>query len=283
MPQAVVIFTGIVVFAQMLDIGLRHKPGSLRGLLADPGLLLRALCSVLVVVPLVVAALIWLLPLPPEVAMGLALLAAAPGAPLTTRRSEAAGADRAFTSALQLVLAAGAALSLPLVLWLMDGLLELAPGPFSPAKVAGQVAMVTFLPLALGWGIARFAPSGLKGYTAHLSTAARLLFFAFLLAVVLAVALMAELRQQLLIGAAGWAAVILMAGGALAAGHLLGGPQVARRAGLAIASVARNLGLALYLAESSPETLVAVPTILTYALLAILLAMPYSRWVRARV
>ncbi|MCT8162127.1 hypothetical protein [Pseudoruegeria sp. SHC-113] len=283
MPQAVVIFTGIVVFAQMLDVGLRYAPGSLRGLLAEPALLLRALCSVLVVVPLVVAALIWLLPLPPEVAMGLALLAAAPGAPLTTRRSEAAGADRAFTSALQLVLAAGAALSFPLVLWLMDGLLELAPGPFSPAKVAGQVAMVTFLPLALGWGIARVTPSGLKSYTAHLSTVARLLFFAFLLAVVLAVALMAELRQQLLIGAAGWAAVILMAGGALAAGHLLGGPQVARRAGLAIASVARNLGLSLYLAESSPETLVAVPTILTYALLAILLAMPYSRWVRARV
>lgn len=62
-----------------------------------------------------------------------------------------------------------------------------------------------------------------------------------------------------------------------------GGPRCDRRAGLAIATVARNLGLAVYVAESSESTVVAIPTILAFALLAILLAIPCSRWMKGRL
>lgn len=113
MPDAVLLFTGLVVFAQMVDIGLRQGPGDLARLFRQPGLLLRSLASLLLVVPLAVFVLIATLPLPPEVALELVLLAAAPGAPLTTRRSRMAGADEGFVSALQLTLAALAMVFMP--------------------------------------------------------------------------------------------------------------------------------------------------------------------------
>ena len=282
MPDVVLLFTGIVVFAQMFDIGLRQHPGDLLRLYRQRGLFARSLASVMVLVPLAVLVLIAVLPVPTEVALGLVLLAASPGAPLTTRRSEGAGADPGYVPALQLTLAALAVVFMPAVIATFDLLFEESLPSISPGKVAGQIALVTFVPVTLGLLFARFAPGVLRRHAALLSPAAKLLFVTFMLAVLLALALVPDLRAQILIGWVGAAAALALAAVALASGHALGGPRDDRRAGLAIATVARNLGLALYVAESSPVTAVAIPTILTYALLAILLAMPYSRWIKRR-
>ena len=282
MPDAVLLFTGLVVFAQMFDIGLRYQPGSGAALLRDRALALRSLASALVLVPLGAFLLVATLPVPSEVGMGLVILAAAPGAPLTTRRAEAAGADRDYVSALQLMLAALAVVHMPLVIAAFEALLDLSPLPVAPVKIARQVAVVTFLPLVLGWLFARTAPGVLRRRAGLLSRASKLLFVLFLVAVVLALGFLPDLRGQILIGWIGAGAVIALAALSLAGGHALGGPRLDRRAGLAIATVARNLGLALYVAESAETTIVAIPTILAYALLAILLAMPYSRWTKGR-
>lgn len=283
MPDAFLVFIGIVVFAQMFDVGLRARPGGAAALGRDPWLLLQSLAAVLVAVPLAVFVLVALIPLPQEVALGLVILAAAPGAPLTTRRAEAAGADRDYVAALQAVLATLAAVHMPLVLAAFDEVSTLSIPPIAPEKIAGQVAIVTFLPLALGWLFARAAPEVLRRRAGLLSQFSRLLFFALLLVVVLALAFVPDLREKLMIGWAGAGAVVLLAALALAAGHALGGPRGDRRAGLAVATVARNLGLALYVAERTPQMDAAIPTILTYGLLAMLLAMPYARWIKGRL
>ncbi|SDK25406.1 bile acid:sodium symporter family protein [Aliiruegeria lutimaris] len=283
MPEAIVIFTGIVVFAQMFDIGLRLERGGAAEFLRDPGLVARSLTAALLVVPLAVSVLIALFPLPPEVAIGLVILAAAPGAPLTTRRSEAAGGDRHFVSALQAILAALAMVYMPLVFATFQQMGALDLPSVGPGKIARQVAAVTFLPLTLGWLFARAAPGCLRRQATLLSKVSKLLFVAFLFAIVLALAFVPDLRGKLMIGWTGVSVIVALAALALASGHALGGPRGDRRAGLAIATVARNLGLALYVAESTPGTLLAIPTILSYALLAILLAMPYSRWTKRRL
>lgn len=283
MPDAIVIFTGIVVFAQMFDVGLRIERGGVAAFLQDPGLMVRSLTATLLVVPLAVFVLIALIPLPQEVVVGLVILAAAPGAPMTTRRSEAAGADRHFVSALQAILAALAMVSMPLVFAAFEEMMALDVPSVDSEKIARQVALVTFLPLALGWLFAHTAPEVLQRRAVLLSWVSKLLFLAFLLVVALAVAFVPELRAKLMIGWAGAGAIVALAALALAGGHALGGPRRDRRSGLAIATVARNLGLALYVAESTPRTTEAIPTILTYALLAILFAMPYSRWMKRRL
>jgi BASS family bile acid:Na+ symporter len=45
---------------------------------------------------------------------------------------------------------------------------------------------------------------------------------------------------------------------------------------LAIASVARNIGLALFIAEQSEATLAAIPSILPFAVIGVGLALPLS-------
>jgi BASS family bile acid:Na+ symporter len=282
MPDAVLLFTGVVVFAQMFDIGLRQGPGDLARLFGQPELLLRSVASVLVVVPLAAFVLVATLPVPPEVALGLVLLAAAPGAPLTTRRSQMAGADQGYVSALQLTLAALAVVFMPSAIAAFGTVLDPSVPIPAPGKVARQIALVTILPVTLGWLFARFAPGVLRRRAPLVSRAAKLLFVAFALIVVLSLTFLPDLRASILIGWPGTVAVAGMAGVGLAAGHLLGGPHAAKRGDLATASVARNLGLALFIAESAPETVDAIPTILTYAVLGILLAVPYSLWIKGR-
>ena len=282
MPDAILLFTGVVVFAQMFDIGLRQGPGDLARLFGRPGLLLRSLLSVLVIVPLAAFVLVATLPVPREVALGIVLLAAAPGAPLTTRRSQMAGADDGYVTALQLTLAALAVVFMPAAVAAFGPVLDPSVPTPAPGQVARQIAVVTILPVTLGWLFARFAPGILRRRAPLLSRAAKVLFLAFALVVVLALAFVPDLRASILIGWAGAGALAAMAAVGIAAGHLLGGPGAERRGGLATASVARNLGLALYVAESAPETVDAIPTILTYALIGILLAVPYALWIKGR-
>jgi len=72
--------------------------------------------------------------------------------------------------------------------------------------------------------------------------------------------------------------IIVMVASSLAIGHLLGGPSREHRSALAIASIARNVGLALFIAQLSDYGQNFIPTLLTYMILGGLLAVPYSLW-----
>lgn len=276
MPEAVVLFTGVVVFAQMYGLGTRQSPGTFRRLFAQPALVFRALFSVLVVVPLVAFLLVLALPLPIYVAVGLAILASSPGAPLTTRRSEAAAADFEFVSALQLLLAMAAIVFTPISLSIFAHALEKGAASTSPLTVAVQVGTVTFLPASLGWLSALAAPRLRQRHNRIVAIASRSLYLLFLLVLLLALALVPDLRGSLAIGWLGALAIVALCVAALAGGYVLGGPRRNTRAGLAIASVARNIGLAIYIAEQSDATLTAIPTILLFAVVGVCLALPAS-------
>ncbi len=69
----------------------------------------------------------------------------------------------------------------------------------------------------------------------------------------------------------------------LAIGHALGGPRPDRRAGLAVTCVARNSGLALFIAGSSEGGQRVLPGLLIWILLGAASAMPYSLWMKRRV
>ncbi len=102
--EPLLIFTSITVFMLMFKIGINRSPSELLSLWQHPGRVAGSLLAVLVMVPAVFLAVVWLFALPTEAAVALALLAAAPGAPLTTKRSEIAAADPEYVSSLQLSL-----------------------------------------------------------------------------------------------------------------------------------------------------------------------------------
>jgi BASS family bile acid:Na+ symporter len=119
-------FVTVTIFSLMLAIGLNRSFQQLTSLFRKPELLLRSLLAVIVLVPLVVGLLLWVLDLSPAVATGLAVLAAAPGAPLTTKRTEMAGGEPTYSASLQLTLALLAVVVTPLILAIFDALFKLA-------------------------------------------------------------------------------------------------------------------------------------------------------------
>jgi bile acid:Na+ symporter, BASS family len=271
-------FVSLTIFTLMLSLGVNHSFEQLISLWRRPGLLLRSLVAVVFLVPMVVLLLLWVFDLPPAVATGLAVLAATPGAPLTYKRSQMAGGDLTYTASLQLTLAVLAVGITPVILALFRALFELLIGEVTLFQVARQVAQVTFLPVMIGLSLQQFAPRLAAVLRKPVLVLANILFILLLLMLVLLLALVPELRAMLKVGGLSTVAILLMVVVSLAIGHLLGGPRRDQRATLATACIARNVGLALFIAGLSDYGQQVIPTLLTYMILGGLLAVPYAVW-----
>ena len=112
---------------------------------------------------------------------------------------------------------------------------------------------------------------------------ANILFIVLLLILVLLLALVPKLRALLNVGGPAMVAIMLMVAASLAIGHLLGGPRRDQRSALATACIARNIGLALFIAELSDYGEHFIPTLLTYMILGGLLAVPYAIWSKRQI
>jgi BASS family bile acid:Na+ symporter len=148
----------------------------------------------------------------------------------------------------------------------------------TPFEVARQVGQVTFLPVIIGLLIQHFWP-GIAGRIARpVQVIANGLFILLFFLVIVLLVVAPDLRAMLWLGGLPTVVITIMVGTSLAIGHLLSGPPQERRSVLAIASIARNVGLALFIANLSDYGQLFIPTLLTYMLLGALLAVPYSVW-----
>jgi BASS family bile acid:Na+ symporter len=276
-------FISVTIFSLMLAIGVNHSFRQVTYLASQPGLLVRSLLSVIVVVPGIVGVLLWAFPLPPAVATGLAVLAAAPGAPLTTKRVELAGGELPYAVNLQLTLALLAVVVTPLILSVYFSIFELVIEKVSLLDVARQIGRVTFLPVIAGFLVRRFLPGVAARIGSPLRVLANILLIILVLMLAVLLAIAPDLRAMLNPGGPAVTAIVLMVVFSLAAGHFLGGPTQEKRAVLAVASIARNVGLALFIAGLSDYGQKFVPTLLTYMILGGLLAVPYAVWSKRRV
>jgi bile acid:Na+ symporter, BASS family len=276
-------FVSLTIFSLMLALGLNNSFAQMTSIWRQPGLLLRSLLAVVILVPAVVILLLRMFALPPAVATGLAVLAAAPGAPLTSQRSQMAGGDPAYSASLQLTLALLAPLITPLVLAVFCALFGLLIQGVALIQVARQVAQVTFLPVAIGLLLQQFASELVQVLRKPALVLAKILFVLLLLVLVVLLLFTTQLRAMLAVG--GWpiVAILLMVIVSLAIGHLLGGPRREQRSALATACIARNFGLALFIAELSEQGQQFVPTLFAYLILGGLLAVPYAVWRRRAV
>jgi bile acid:Na+ symporter, BASS family len=276
-------FVSLTVFVLMLALGVNHSFEQLTSLWRRPGLLLRSLLAVVLLVPMIVAILLWVFDLPPAVATGLAVLAAAPGAPLTYKRSQMAGGDPTYTGSLQLTLALLAVGITPVILALFASLFGLVLKGVTLFQVARQVAQVTFLPVIIGLAIQHFSPRLAEVLRKPVSILANILFLLLLLILVLLLAFAPELRAMLNLGALPAVVILLMVTISLVIGQLLGGPRREQRSALATACIARNVGLALFIAELGDYGQHSIPTLLTYMILGGLFALPYAVWSRCQL
>ncbi|ACB50917.1 putative sodium dependent transporter [Crocosphaera subtropica ATCC 51142] len=266
------IFVKVTLFTLMLAIGVNFSKEKLIFLWRDPNKLLRSLLAVIVLVPLIVILLLWVLKLPPESATVLALLAASPGAPLTTKRSEMAGVSTPYSTSLQLTLAILAVIITPLTLSLFDTIFDL-PIKVKAIEVAKQVIQVQFLPIGLGVFLKKIKPQWAETIGKPLSLLANILFILMVL-IILPIAISLILKLDIL----SIIAISITAIVALSIGHFLGGTEVEERSGLAIASVARNIGLVLFILLINGVAKPFIPALVAYAILGAIAAFPYSFW-----
>jgi BASS family bile acid:Na+ symporter len=279
--QVVQTLAALTIFFLMLTLGVQTPPGNLASLWQQPGLLGRSLLSALVLFPLGAAVIGYLFlhnasGIRP-IALGLVVLAAAPGAPLLTRRAAMAGGNVAIATSLQVTLATLAVVTTPLTLYLFTVAFARVDASSDFLAIAKQVLTVQLLPLGLGLLIRRLGGAMAAEIGELLTTIANTLFLVlliFLLGISIVVVPTVYWRGLIVIP------VIVVFG--LVCGHLLGGPDLSTRSAIATGSIARNAGLALFLvaANGAPQ---AIPTIIAYMIVGSITALPYNIWVKRRM
>ncbi|MGA8051871.1 MAG: hypothetical protein WCA09_16950 [Burkholderiales bacterium] len=263
------------VFTIMFDIGLAIVPGEFRWVWQRPGLMAKALFSILVAVPALALVVARVLQVPRAAEVGIMLMAIAPGAPVALRRSLGAGAHRSFAPALQVTIAVLAVVSMPLSIAVLDEFYG-ATATIAPWPLAKQVFTVQLLPIGFGM-LARqlFGPARAEWLAPRLARIGTGLLVAVVLLILIEIwgsIIAAGLRVAL--------AIVLVTAVSLAVGDRLGGPDAATRTATAICSAARNGGLALLVAALNNAPPAIKGTVLAYVVISAFTLFPYLIWRR---
>ena len=236
---------GLTVMGIMFSLGLNLHFREIFELWRKPGLLAKSILAVVIIVPLLSLAAILVFDLPPMVNIAIMIMAVVPGAPLATRRATGAGGELKYSAALQFTVNIIAIITVPLFLYVLSTLF--VPNAYvAPMVVARQVAMAQFVPLILGILIGTFWPAFADRFSGVIDKTS----FIALAVLVVIVGLGAWREFFDILAAMGWLSfvamfvVILIS---LLLGHLLGGPERENRITLAVVTIVRNAGLAIFL------------------------------------
>lgn len=147
----------------MIGMGMVTRPGDFVELVREPKPMITGLLYQLVGIPLITAALVYLIRLPPEVVVGLILIAAMPGGALSNIYTHLGKGNVALSVALTGVMTLLALVTAPLIM-------RMFAGDFLPPEIAMPVGVIMreiflflLLPLTFGMLLARW----LKETTAH--------------------------------------------------------------------------------------------------------------------
>jgi BASS family bile acid:Na+ symporter len=262
------------VFTVMFDIGLAIEPGEFQWVGERPGLMLKALFSVLVAVPALAWFVVRGLALPHSAEVGIMLMAISPGAPVALRRSLGAGGHGSFAPSLQIAVAALTVVSMPLSLAAFDQYYD-GHATVAPQELAKQVFIAQLLPLSLGMLMTRLFATRAAWLEPRLSRVGSVL-----LILLLVLALIDIWRDVVGAGLRVTLAIVLTTVFSLAVGHLMAGPEPATRTATAISSAARNPGLALLVVTLNAASPAISATVLAYLVVAAITIIPYVIWRR---
>lgn len=239
-PLVFQVSMGLVVFS----LALRANAGDLAYLLRRPGLLLRSLVAMSVLMPLAAILIARQFHLRPAVETALILLAVSPVPPVLPASVSKAGGNVSYSIGLLTTSALFAIAVTPAWVSLISRYFGRATDVPASA-VATTVGMTVLGPLILGAIVRRLVPAAVAWVQtiARIGTVVVLLAFA----AVLFVAWRAILAT---IGDFTVVAIVVFVLVSLAVGHVLGGPDHEDRTVLALATASRHPGVALAVASS---------------------------------
>lgn len=260
----ITLFVQLSIVITMVSVGLQVTGAQILSAISRRRLLARALFTNLVVVPLVAFLLMRLFAVPQWLAIGVLLVAAAPGAPLIPKLAEVAKADLPFSVGLMFILAVLTIFTTPItagIILPLDGSIK-----FDVLAVIKSLVVLQLLPLLAGLMVQRWLPA-LK----RLLTRPSILLANVVIAGTILLIIIRDYQTLIELPWTAVAAMLLLITSMLFAGWLLGGPQTDTRKALALGTSAQSNGLALLITSSSFPGTGADIAVIAFALLNIVI------------
>ncbi|SAL55905.1 Sodium Bile acid symporter family protein [Caballeronia arvi] len=237
-----------------------------------PGLLLRSLAAMYVLVPLVAFGLALIMPIERGVKAAMLTLAVSAGAPLLPNRLKKRHGEH-FIFSLLITSSLVAIVAVPVWTALLSAYFDVEV-KLSIRTVVLDIAKTILLPIMLGMALRFFFP------VASERLSGRIMKIAWIVLAVAGIVLLVVHREHLV--GLSWQGVLSLAMLMVIAmfiGHLLGGPDPDNRTALAIASAMRHVGIALIVAGEfvGVRTLVLV---VAYFVTAFFVSSVYLSWRR---
>jgi BASS family bile acid:Na+ symporter len=251
---------GIIII--MFSAGLQVTGSQILAAIRQRRLLAKALLANFVLLPFVALLLSRLVQMPPEIAIGFLLAAAAPGAPFSTKLAEISDADLPFAVGLMFILAVLATVTTPLAANLL--LPAEATAQLNSLQVIRTLVQYQLIPLLLGLAVHHW----------WVSAAGRLVRPSIVLAniytaVVISLLIIRDFSTLITIPWPSLAAMVLLTIASLIAGWYFGGPDPDTRRALALGtSIEFSGGALLVVSNNFPETAAAI-SVIAFALIMV--------------
>jgi BASS family bile acid:Na+ symporter len=278
--QAILLALNLSMGIIVLSLGLHARLGDIAYLMRRPGLLVRSVVAMNVIMPLLAAAAVAALKLNPAIEIAIIALALSPVPPILPPKQTKAGGDASYVIALLVATAVIAIVLVPLGVYLLSKTFGVTASVPS-AKIASVVLMTVIAPLLVGMIVRALAPDFAQKIAGPAS-----LIGAVLLVVAFVPVLLGQWR--LIISMVGNGTLLVLAAFTLVGvvvGHLLGGPEAANRSVLALATGTRHPGVALAIASATfPAAKGVLAVVLWHLVVSGIVSGPYVKWrQRARV
>lgn len=244
--QIVLLVVQVSIFLTVFGFGLQATRDDLLYLVRRPGMLVRSLVAMFLIMPLFTLIVARTFVFHPAVEIALGALAISPVPLLLPRRQVKAGGEGSYGLGLMATAAVLSIAFVPLALNLLVRFLGLSMA-ISPAAVARVVMILVLLPLAAGAGFRALAPS----LAARITRPVGLIATGLLALGGIAILIGALPIALSLIGNGTILVIVGFVAFGLAVGHYLGGPTDEERAVLALSTACRLPALALAIAAAT--------------------------------
>lgn len=266
----------ISLFLTVLGYGLRVPANEAFYLFQKPGLLVRTLLSMNVIMPLFVIGMALTFELPLIVRASLIALSVSPVPPLFPGKPLKAGGRESYITGLLVASTLFSIILIPATFILFERIFH-RHTEVAIDKIITNAFTLVIVPLALAMLIRRLAPTFSVKAAHPVSKFATILLVVCFLPVL--VTIFPAIRS--LIGNGTVLSFVAFALVGVTVGHLLGGPAEEDRTVLALSTATRHPGIAIALANTNqPDHKLVAAAVVLYLLISGVIALPYLKLLR---
>ena len=278
LKQLVMVAFQVSILCTVFGFGLRATAQDLLYLVRRPGLLLRSLIAVFLIMPVVAVVLDRTFDFRPTVEVVLVALALSPVPPLLPKKETKLGGNASYALGLMAMLSLLSIVLVPLSMQILGWLVGRSFG-MAPGAIARIALVAAILPLVAGMSVRALLPGIADRIEKPVGLVARVLL-------PVAVLVLVAGSWQAIWAAVGDGAILAIVAfvvAGLLAGHLMGGPDPDHSVVLALSSACRHPAIALSIAAANFPDERFEGTILLYLIVNAIVGIPYIVWQRRQV